>query len=242
MAPPKHSTTLVIGVDVGHECKYSPVSTCPPVPIWPHHLLAISSGCFLMLVFMSGTKIAASSYTGGNGDQPRPVAFEWAPSRYTLPTIVKARWPNMVDSASETEHEIKRRFKLKALGLGEASDNEAIPSLSHHEARLLLSQFLRDLLPLIAGYYDTHFNRSRLLPTWEDINVEFVFSVPSIAGVHGGVLLTKLAREAGFQTMDGKFKVLDVKLTEPEAAAIYAIKDDRLLLEVCLVPASYFGM
>lgn len=136
---------------------------------------------------------------------------------YILPTVVPSPDP---------DEEFGQWFKLKALSTPpSAGENDTNQGISHKRATDLLGRFLKGLLPQIVDYYNRiqtmHY---RYLPPWKEARVEFVFSVPSIVGKDGASILTEAARNAGFHSTDGKHHVLDIVLTEAEAAAVAATR------------------
>lgn len=82
----------------------------------------------------------------------------------------------------------------------------------------------------------------RLNGRWDTADVDFVFSVPSIVGLRGASILTRLARACNFESANGKHRVVEITLTEPEAAGAYVIRSaaHNIGIAVCIrsVPAA----
>ena len=228
---------MIIGIDLGHECKH-----LIPSPPWVVVIFLVldsthSTNLFFNISHYLGTKIAASFPLTDSVRSP-PVPFVWRDNKsaHALPTIVVCQDLDGRDDSApgDAEPRILRWFKLKALcsETRERTDGSE-QGLSRKQARSLVRQFLDGLLPRISAYFDDRIRPlNTKLPPWTSARIEFVFSVPSIVGQEGAAFLEQAAKEAGFSTSDGKHRVLKIAFTEAEAAAIHVVKEFKDLLKV----------
>jgi hypothetical protein len=67
---------------------------------------------------------------------------------------------------------------------------------------------------------------------WRTLDIDFAFSVPGIVGLDGATRLTSMAKECNFEQVRGLHKVIDVKMTEPEAAGVYLLRKHKSHIQV----------
>ncbi|KAH8180248.1 hypothetical protein LIA77_01767 [Sarocladium implicatum] len=163
-----------------------------------------------------GTKVAVSRPEHGKYPKKSTLLeFQAAEPCDILPTVVT--YPTTSGDSNETY----RWFKVAAL-CSRSKEDSPITSVSGKTmkpARQLLERFLLDLSIKIRHCMSAMY--PQLSITWRTENIDFVFSVPSIVGLSGAGILTKLAKECHFESANGKHRVVEIALTEPEAAATY---------------------
>jgi hypothetical protein len=127
-------------------------------------------------------------------------------------------------------------FKLRALTTGE-SNSTLSGDMSQSLAQELLRKFLGEVLVRIREFYeDTKVKSKKDLPPWREATIDFMFSIPSTVGEDGALILQTAAEEAGFsyRAKNAKHKVRDIALTEPEAAALAVVREEKALFKARL--------
>jgi molecular chaperone DnaK (HSP70) len=123
------------------------------------------------------------------------------------------------------DHRIEELFKLY-LDPGYRDGFRNAPTLE--EARRWFTDFLACVYRSITRYF------SETIPRWHTRNVEFVFSVPTTWKDPAKIAETEqLIRNAGFGKEDGH--VVEISLTEAEAAAVYVSKQQYEKGDIFLV-------
>jgi hypothetical protein len=70
---------------------------------------------------------------------------------------------------------------------------------------------------------------------WTETDIDFVFSVPSIARERGAEALFAMAKECNFETVRGRHRVAAITLTEPEAAGFFLLNKHEAQMKVSAV-------
>lgn len=123
-------------------------------------------------------------------------------------------WGFLCDQEDENA-DIKEFFKLH-LDPAYRDDRPDAPRLEEAQ------QWFQDYLRCVHGHIEQYFSDS--FPRWRGQKLEFLFSVPTTWKSPGMIAETeKLIKGAGFGT-DGMHHRVTIGLTEAEAAAVYASK------------------
>lgn len=181
--------------------------------------------CILTIVPSKDTKVATRFAGPFEGDL---TVFELSTThpKDLLPTRVEH-----VDVAGFKE--TYSWFKLRALMTGERR-SPLSGNISQNFARDLLCKFLGELHVLIRKFYeDTKARSDQKLPPWREATIDFMFSIPSTAGEDGARVLQTAAEQAGFsyRSKGAKHKVRNIALTEPEAAALAVVREEKELFK-----------
>lgn len=103
---------------------------------------------------------------------------------------------------------------------------------SVHEAQRLVADYLGALYAHVKATVELHTGIGSSGNGWDDLAVEFAFSVPTTWRSQEIVNVFKTAiRKAGFGTAGGKHHTASVELTESEAAAVGTIKSATVAFE-----------
>jgi hypothetical protein len=165
----------------------------------------------------------------GSGDYLHSYPINWKSddhADYALPTTVtysdtgETSIGLTVTDAEVQGFECFRHFKLRALGSATSKDLiESVSRLSAKSADTLLRDYLMWLRPMI-GVAVTQLSRGD--DPRDDLDVDFMFSVPSVIAEDGISVLAQAVR-AVFECVGHKHMVLDVEISEAEAAAAGAL-------------------
>lgn len=175
-----------------------------------------------------GTKVAAS--VPQHGEYPNTAAllrFKSTEPSHVLPTVVT--YSNFDDAIGndlppkdDDALESFRWFKLDALSSAPDAEKKIWSDSKNTErpARELLRTFLQGLHQKIRQCV------LRMYPgiDWNKEYIDFVFSIPSVVGLNGASNMMKLAKESDFDSASGRHKVVDIALTEPEAAGVHIVR------------------
>lgn len=132
---------------------------------------------------------------------------------------------------SQATSEAFEHFKLKALnperyGSMVMSSNGESQRPAPEVLRAFLCRLYIEIRNNICGL------RLDMTGRWTTIDIGFAFSVPGIVGLDGATRLTSMAKECNFEKVKGLHKVIDVKITEPEAAGIYLLRKHKSQIQV----------
>ena len=137
----------------------------------------------------------------------------------------------MTKHEDDQEGELREWFKIffdQAEYDRARKQRQSIPYLppSHSDVGRYYEDFLRELYPHIRSQLQD------LVPDWSTANVEFLFSVPTTWTKLGLTQeFKRRANDAGFGR-DGSNHVVEVSLTEAEAAAVHTFNSQSALYSV----------
>ncbi|KAL8346759.1 hypothetical protein RB601_003527 [Gaeumannomyces tritici] len=192
----------VVGIDFGTECLKVALAFLNEAENTPH----VKDMLF------------ESSPPGCEGHELTAIAYQRGPSS-------DVRWGYAVKKIPKDQgwHTFSQ-FKLDAL------INSDTPCLSDEGTMQMAGpqlcvDVLRLLLPEVANFYKAKCGEK--LPVWDKARVDIVLSVPAAVGQDGGAVLVDAARRVGFENTRRTHRVLDIGLTEPEAAMLQVLHESK---------------
>ncbi|KAL8381164.1 hypothetical protein RB595_005447 [Gaeumannomyces hyphopodioides] len=214
-------------------------------PQKPHAIVSVDFGTECTKVAMAFLDGATSSY------DIRILPFEGNPPTDKLNNLTalayrlhgrgdELYWGYAAhERKDDPDCEVFRHFKLKALQAPDSlfppvtdptDANAARPQLKK-TGRELSHDVLKKLVTSVAKFYASK-QHGYKLPAWDDARVEVVLSVPLAVGKNGGTVLVNMARLAGFQNAQQSHRVLEISLTEAEAAAVQILHEKGDLFKI----------